>query len=139
MRLVDKKWVQVDDPNLVKNHSRICKFSTLIRKRSKYCSDDCKIKDVHDKLSAVAKENNFGGYHPNSIKKYHHGTYKGIHCDSSWELAYLVWCLEHDISIKRCEEIRYYKLNKKTLKYFQILLLIIKLLKLKDILMRNHE
>ena len=123
MRLVDKKWVQVDDPNLVKNHSRICKycgniFSTLIRKRSKYCSDDCKIKDMHDKLSAVAKENNLGGYHPNSIKKHHHGTYKGIHCDSSWELAYLVWCLEHDISIKRCEEIRYYKLNKKTLKYF---------------------
>ena len=88
------------------------------KNKSDFCCDECHNKSVHEKLSTVAKENNLGGYHPNSIKKYHHGIYKGIHCDSSWELAYLVWCLEHDISIKRCEEIRYYKLNKKTLKYF---------------------
>lgn len=75
------------------------------KNKSDFCCDECHNKSVHDKLSAEAKENNFGGYHPNSIKKYHHGTYKGIHCDSSWELVYLVWCLEHDISIKRCEEI----------------------------------
>lgn len=30
------------------------------------------------------------------------GYYKGIHCDSSWELAYLIYCLEHNIPIKRC-------------------------------------
>ena len=30
------------------------------------------------------------------------GYYHGIHCDSSWELAYLIYCLEHNIQIKRC-------------------------------------
>lgn len=30
------------------------------------------------------------------------GYYNGIHCDSSWELAFLIYCLEHNISIKRC-------------------------------------
>lgn len=30
------------------------------------------------------------------------GYYKGIHCDSSWELAYLIYCLDHNIPIKRC-------------------------------------
>ena len=31
------------------------------------------------------------------------GYYNGIHCDSSWELAYLIYCLEHNIQIKRCK------------------------------------
>lgn len=30
------------------------------------------------------------------------GYYQGIHCDSSWELAYLIYCLDHNIPIKRC-------------------------------------
>ena len=94
-------------------------FDTRIRNtKSEFCSDECMNKSKHIKLSEIAKKSNFGGYYPNSIKKYHHGNYKGIHCDSSWELAYLVYCLEHNIDIKRCTEVRYYKLNKKTRKYF---------------------
>lgn len=87
-------------------------------KKLKYCSSECLKIGKHTKLSDNAKKNNFGGYHPNSIKNHHHGNYKGIHCDSSWELAYLVYCLEHNIDIKRCTEVRYYKLNKKVCKYF---------------------
>lgn len=29
------------------------------------------------------------------------GWYNGIHCDSSWELAYVIYCLDHKIDIKR--------------------------------------
>lgn len=87
-------------------------------KKRKYCSDECRNKGKFIKLSNAAKKRNFGGYHPNSIKNHHHGNYKGIHCDSSWELAYLVYCLEHNIDIKRCTEVRYYILNKKKCKYF---------------------
>ena len=37
----------------------------------------------------------------------HHGNakqgwYKGIHCDSTWELAYLVYHIEHNLYIERC-------------------------------------
>jgi len=29
------------------------------------------------------------------------GMYKGYWCDSSWELAFIMWCLDHDITIER--------------------------------------
>ena len=94
-------------------------FDIRLRKnKSDFCCEECKNKSKHEKLSKIAKKSNFGGYYPNSIKNHHHGNYKGIHCDSSWELAYLVWCLEHNIKIERCKEVRYYKLNKQTRKYF---------------------
>lgn len=51
--------------------------------------------------SLRAKKNNLGGYHPNSIKKHKSGTYKGFRCDSSWELAYVIFNLENDILFKR--------------------------------------
>lgn len=31
------------------------------------------------------------------------GYYKGIHCDSSWELAFLLYCLDNNIKIERCK------------------------------------
>lgn len=40
-----------------------------------------------------------------------HGWYKGIYCDSSWELAFLVYHLEHNLNIKRCTERRKYIFN----------------------------
>lgn len=100
---------------------KICKYCGKefidLKSKSNFCSDECRLKSKSNKCSIAAKENNLGGYNPNSIKKHHHGNYKGIHCDSSWELAYVVWCLEHNIKIERCKEIRYYKLNKKICKY----------------------
>lgn len=94
-------------------------FDIRIRNsKSFFCSNDCMHKSKHIKLSEAAKKYNFGGYQPNSIKNYHTGNYKGIHCDSSWELAYLVYCLEHNIDIRRCTEVRYYELNNKKCKYF---------------------
>lgn len=32
------------------------------------------------------------------------GYYKGIHCDSSWELAYVLYCLDNNIKISRCRK-----------------------------------
>lgn len=93
-------------------------FDIRIRNnKSDFCSDECMKNSKHIKLSEFCKKINFGGYNPNSIKNHHHGNYKGIHCDSSWELAYLVYCLEHSIQIERCAEVRYYKLNKQIRRY----------------------
>lgn len=38
------------------------------------------------------------------VGKAHKGWYKGIWCDSSWELAFLIYNLDHGIKIKRCDE-----------------------------------
>jgi hypothetical protein len=52
------------------------------------------------RLSEVAKERKLGGYVQGSGRGIK-GQYKGFFCDSSWELAYIIYCLEHNINIKR--------------------------------------
>ena len=63
--------------------------------------------ETKQRLSAVAKERKFGGYVQGSGRG-KKGWYKGFFCDSSWELAYVVYCLEQDIDIKRNTEKRKY-------------------------------
>ena len=93
-------------------------YSKRERGQSNYCSDECMKNARFEKLSDIAKKSNFGGYKENSIKKHHHGNYKGLHYDSSWELAFIIYCLEHNIKIERCNEIRYYEINGIQKKYF---------------------
>lgn len=46
-----------------------------------------------------------GGYRENAVKGcYKYGYYNGIRCDSSWELAFVVYCIENNIPIKRNTE-----------------------------------
>jgi hypothetical protein len=52
------------------------------------------------KLSELAKQRNFGGYVKGSGRG-KKGTYKGIYCDSSWELAFILYCEHYEIPIKR--------------------------------------
>ena len=58
----------------------------------------------------MAKNPNAGGYRKGSGRG-KQGWYKGIYCDSSWELAFLVYYLDHNMNIKRCEERREYFYN----------------------------
>lgn len=86
--------------------------------KSKFCCIECRNKSKYNKLSNIAKKCNFGGYYQNSIKKHHKGNYKGIHCDSSWELAYVVYSLEHNIKIERYTGSRKYIINNQEHKYY---------------------
>ena len=73
-----------------------------------YCSKECK----HKYLSEHT-----GGYREGSGRG-KQGWYKGIHCDSSWELAYLVYHLDHNLYIERCKEKRTYIWNNKQHTYY---------------------
>ena len=46
------------------------------------------------------KSNKVGGYHKN-LGRGKQGSYKGYWCDSSWELAFVIYHLEHDIKFKK--------------------------------------
>ena len=59
------------------------------------------------KISDQAKLKN-GGYRQGSGRG-KKGWYKGFFCDSSYELAYLIYCLDHNIDIKRNTEQRKYE------------------------------
>lgn len=74
-----------------------------------YCSNECKHNYASD---------HFGGYRENSTKRFKYGTYKGIHCDSSWELAFVCYYKEHNLYIERCKEKREYIWNGKKHAYY---------------------
>jgi len=58
-----------------------------------------------------------GGYRKGSgLGK--HGWYKGYYCDSSWELAYVIYNLEHNIPFIRNKQGFEYTFKDETLKYF---------------------
>lgn len=64
------------------------------------------------KITEKAKLNN-GGYRQGSGRG-KKGWYKGIFCDSSWELAYVIWCLEHNKQIERnTQKFEYFYDNKR--------------------------
>lgn len=74
------------------------------RKNKNYCSREC----------AYA---NSGGYRQNaSYGKF--GTYKGIYCDSTYELAFLIYCLDHNIEIERCTTYFMYEYEGSFHKYY---------------------
>ena len=62
------------------------------------------------KISKSMKESGCGGKRHGSGRG-KKGWYKGIFCDSSWELAFVIYCLDHNLNIRRCEEKRTYLWN----------------------------
>ena len=69
-----------------------------------------------NKITEYAKQHN-GGYRQGSGRG-KKGWYKGIFCDSSWELAFVIYHKDHNVSIERCSEIRTYEYQNQTKKYF---------------------
>lgn len=72
--------------------------------------------ETKHRLSEVAKKRNLGGYIRGSGRG-KKGWYKGFFCDSSWELAYIIYCLDHGIDIKRNTEKRTYEYKGKIKNY----------------------
>ena len=101
----------------IKNHERRCPSNpfpatvTYGHWKNKHHSEKTK-----RRLSQVAKDRKLGGYVQGSGRG-KKGWYKGFFCDSSWELAYVIYCLEHDIDIKRNTTKRQYHWNGKIKNY----------------------
>jgi uncharacterized Zn-finger protein len=115
--------------NLIKSNNtgnkiKICEycgkeFTNLDNNSKQYCSNECMIKGRSKKLSESAKRNKFGGLNPNTThKNYKRGYYNNIWCDSSWELAFVVYCFEHNISIKRNTSYKEYSFENKIYKFY---------------------
>ena len=68
------------------------------------------------KITNYAKLHN-GGYRYGSGRG-KKGWYKGIYCDSSWELAFVVYHLDNGIPIERCPDKRIYVFENQTRNYY---------------------
>ena len=92
----------------------ICNKSFSSKRKRKTCSDECyKI----FRINLLKKIAPLGGGYKQGSSRGHHGYYKGYWCDSTYELAYLIYCLDHNIKIERCKESFEYEIDGKTHKY----------------------
>ena len=66
------------------------------QKKRIYCSRQCYLKDTDLKF----RKKTSGGLRQGSSRAYK-GWYKGYWCDSSWELAFVIYNLEHGIKFER--------------------------------------
>ena len=78
-----------------------------------YCSKKCYIQDNN----CLYRKSPAGGYRRGSGRG-KGGYYKGFWCDSTYELTYLIYCLDHNISIQRNKEKFEYVWNNKKLAYY---------------------
>ena len=68
------------------------------------------------KISKKMKGNH--NNNPNKTGKGRKGYYKGFYCSSTYELAFVIFCLDHNIKIKRCLESFDYEYKGVWHKYF---------------------
>lgn len=103
--LTGKKKRNFNKKEYIQKICPVCKteFKTYIKQNNIYCSRKCFKEDKHC-LYRVK----LGGY----VAKSGHGRkgyYKGFWCDSTYELVYIIYCLDHNIDIQR---------NRKGYEYF---------------------
>jgi hypothetical protein len=85
----------------------------VCRANSVYCSKMCYNNDINKKFKKKAP----GGYREGAGIGIS-GWYRGFYCDSSWELAYVIYCLDNNISIVRNTKPRTYLWKGIVKKYF---------------------
>jgi hypothetical protein len=81
------------------------------------CADPIKEKERRKRVSETMKTNGKSGGYRRGSGRGKGGWYKGIWCDSSWELAFVVFNLDKGISIKRNEARYPYVFDGKTLNF----------------------
>ena len=112
LRLDTRKTLYKSKPN----YCVMCNTALSYEKRhNKTCSIDC----LRKYLSKVAKNSNFGGLTSGGAHFSKKGCYHNIHCDSTYELIYLIYCLEHNIKIERnIKFFKYFDFNNNYRKYY---------------------
>lgn len=119
-----KSWRTIANMDGCKySQSKLFRFATdgKLQSRSRSASRKLVTTPKHtqaakDKLSEVAKARGLGGYIEGSGRG-KKGRYKGFYCDSSWELAYIIYCLDHNIKIERNTEKFEYTINEQVKNY----------------------
>ena len=99
-----------------------------------YCSRKCYQQDNKHEF----RNSTSGGYRIGSGTG-KHGYYNGFWCDSTYELAYLIYCLDHNIDIKRNTESFEYLVEGKKYKYYPDFIVNGKLVEIKGYFKQSVE
>lgn len=99
-------------------HCKLCHSVISCPRPSGFCQNCLrKTPEGRKYLSEHVKGSGAGGYHGNAyggIK----GSYLGIHCDSTWELVYLIYQLDHGVQVSRNKDVFLYVYNGEVRKYY---------------------
>lgn len=100
-------------------HCVVCEAKLSYEQRQrKTCCNECKLKLLsktsRESAARLGGNNNVHGVRGTA----HYGTYAGFHCDSSYELAVVIYCLEHSIPIVRNTQGFDYEFNGEVHKYY---------------------
>jgi len=68
------------------------------------------------KISNAMKNNH--NNNPNKTGRGKKGWYKGFYCSSTYELAFVIYCIDHNINIQRCKNFYLYEYNGKQHRYY---------------------
>lgn len=96
-----KHYKDILSPEIAEKMTEVARRNILQARIS--LQDPEKSKAAKEKLSSIAKKRNLGGYQPRSGRGLK-GWYKGYWCDSSYELAFVLYYIEHSIPFKRNTE-----------------------------------
>lgn len=104
--------------NYIKEQKFCKKCKNLISRgcKSGYCKKCYMTSDEYRNKMSKILTGKCGGYRKGSGRG-KKGWYKGYYCDSSWELAFVIYNLEHNIKFERNTKKFNYVFKGKTLKY----------------------
>ena len=92
------------------------KISEALKGKPWNCAEETNKKRIEKIKETAKKYGRIGGLRHGSGRG-KKGWYKGYWCDSSWELAYVIYNIEHNISFKRNNDSFIYSFNNKEHKY----------------------
>ena len=111
---VIQKQLRIEEYNKKPKRCVICNNALLYEKRDKKtCCKECHNKLISIKMTSL--ERHHDKILGTNCKK---GYYHNIWCDSSWELAFLVYCLDKGFKIERCNEQIEYNYKNEMHKYY---------------------
>lgn len=88
-------------------HEKYCDYNP----NKSSCKGHSVSEETKKKISDTCKKNKLSGGYRKGSGRGKKGTYKGYYCDSSWELAYVIYNLDHNIEFERNEQLFPYEFN----------------------------
>lgn len=82
-----------------KKYCVVCNVELLKNRKKKTCSEEC----LHNLRKTFKPPKTPGGYRKGSGRG-KNGWYDNIHFDSTYELAYYIYCKQNGLNIERCKE-----------------------------------
>jgi len=99
-KIRSEKLKRLNSVSFKKIKCKICGKEIKLNKYG-YCKNCLTKSDEYKQIMSKALKGKTGGYNEGTTTQYKQGRYKGIWCNSSWELAFILYCEDNNINFER--------------------------------------